>query len=76
VDHRLWPTDSGSQAASFVPDLAGIEPGYIKREPAAWFCSHHHTPKGDAIYQYCYLFKSVVDLPRARSRSCSRTIRA
>jgi alpha-mannosidase len=62
-DHRLWPGASASAAAPFMADLAGLEPGYIKREPAAWFCSHHHTPAGDAIYEYCYLFKTVVDLP-------------
>jgi alpha-mannosidase len=42
----------------------GLVPGYVKRDPVAWFCSHrHHPAAGDEHYQYSYLFKYGFDLP-------------
>lgn len=60
-DRRLWKT---AKTEPSLADLTGIEPGYVKPEPVAWFCSHHHTKEGDAYYQYCYLYKCVIELPQ------------
>lgn len=62
-DHRLWKGDVPEGSYSFAPDIVGLEPGYVKPARVAWHASHHHTPGGDAVYQYCYLFKYDLDLP-------------
>lgn len=44
--------------------VVALTPGYIKRDPLGWFCSHRHLADGthDA-YEYSYLFVYVIDLP-------------
>jgi alpha-mannosidase len=42
----------------------GLTPGFMKMEPVAWCCDHQHDPQGDAIYQYSYLFKYGLELPK------------
>src|SRR6266516_1078326 len=38
-------------------EMTGITPGFIKREPIAWFASHRHTADGvNEPYAYSYLF--------------------
>ncbi len=54
-DRRIW---RGEQAV-----LEGIEPGFIQPAEVAWFASHHHTPQGDAVYEYSYLYKIPIELP-------------
>lgn len=45
-------------------DLEGLDAGFIKRVPLAWYSSHRHLADGkDAIYSYSYLFKYQFDLP-------------
>jgi len=43
--------------------LARLAPGFIKRDPLAWFCSHRHFPQRDEEYRYSYLFKYRLDVP-------------
>ncbi len=63
-DHRDWPGDTSDPRYPWGrTDVTGIDPGYVKQDSVAWYCSHHHTPKGDALYEYCYLFKYAIDLP-------------
>lgn len=57
-DRRIWPSES--QQGS---EIVGLEPGYVKSDPVAWFSSHHHTKDGNTFYEYCYLYKYAVDLP-------------
>jgi alpha-mannosidase len=59
-DRRFWKT---TKTEPSLADLTGIEPGYVKPEPVAWYCSHHHTKAGDAYYEYCYLYKCAIELP-------------
>lgn len=48
----------------FVTAYAGLTPGFIKREPVAWFASHHHTKDGaNEPYAYSYLFAYATQLP-------------
>lgn len=52
-------SDKGSPAWSprYPDDYLGLQPGYIKRAPVAWFASHYHTPDGrNQPYAYSYLF--------------------
>jgi alpha-mannosidase len=72
-DDRIW--DSGRSTAAVRPGsatrarsgggrFAGLTPGYIKRAPLAWYCSHHHTPDGaNEAYAYSYLFAYAVEMP-------------
>jgi alpha-mannosidase len=54
-DNRTW-SEQG--------EYTGLNPGFIKRAPVAWFASHHHGPDGaDQPYAYAYLFAYSMDLP-------------
>jgi alpha-mannosidase len=47
-----------------VMDFAGLEPGFIKPAPVAWFASHRHLADGtNDLYMYSYLFSYAIDLP-------------
>ncbi len=42
----------------------GLNPGFIKRAPIAWYASHHHDANGNNTpYAYSYLFAYELDLP-------------
>jgi len=33
--------------------VVGIQAGYIKRDPIAWFCTHRHDPRrGNEAYRF------------------------
>jgi alpha-mannosidase len=45
-------------------DYTGLTPGFIKRDPVAWFASHRHTADGaNEPYAYSYLFAYSMQLP-------------
>jgi alpha-mannosidase len=45
-------------------EYTGLEPGFIKRAPVAWFTSHLHSAQGaNEPYSYCYLYAYSLDLP-------------
>jgi len=47
-----------------TPEYAGLQPGFIKRPPVAWFASHRHTADGaNEPYAYSYLFAYSTDVP-------------
>ena len=60
ANHARWDLAShGSPAYSprYPDDYLGLKPGYIKRDPLAWYVSHYHTPAGlNQPYAYSYLF--------------------
>ena len=62
-DRRLWKGETPESAFSWVNDIAGLERGFIKPDPVAWFATHHHTTDADAFYEFCYLFKHTIDIP-------------
>jgi len=46
------------------PEYTGLEPGFIKRAPVAWYASHHHSAQGaNEPYAYSYLFAYSLDIP-------------
>ncbi|HVU62394.1 MAG TPA: glycoside hydrolase family 38 C-terminal domain-containing protein, partial [Phycisphaerales bacterium] len=62
-DDRRWgghpsETDDGSYR-----NMIGLDPGYVRPDSVAWFCSHHHTAKQDEQYKYCYLYRYALDVP-------------
>jgi alpha-mannosidase len=45
-------------------EYTGLEPGFIKPAPVAWFASHRHSAQGaNEPYSYCYLYAYSLDLP-------------
>lgn len=61
-DRRVWPSEV-TDATPGDGGIAGLDPGFVKPDAIAWYCSHHHTPKGDALYEYSYIFEYAFDLP-------------
>lgn len=62
-DNRLWKGEVPETAFQWKNEWEGLEPGYVKPAPIAWFNSHYHTPKGDAHYQYSYIFAQAIEVP-------------
>jgi alpha-mannosidase len=47
-----------------VLEFTGLNPGFIKRAPVAWFASHRHNAEGaNEPYAYSYLFAYSIPLP-------------
>ena len=45
-------------------EMTGIQPGYLKPAPVAWFASHRHAADGsNEPYAFCYLFAYAFDVP-------------
>jgi len=44
--------------------VASISKAFTKRDNIAWFSSHRHTPEANDSYQYCYLYKYEIVLPK------------
>ncbi len=67
-DCRIWNSRSRTGDGRFA-GFAGLTPGFIKRAPLAWYCTHHHTPDGaNDPYAYSYLFAYAVEMP-ARAKT-------
>jgi len=44
--------------------VASITNAFTKRDNIAWYASHRHTPEANDTYQYSYLFKYEIALPK------------
>jgi alpha-mannosidase len=44
--------------------VSSILPAFTKRDNIAWFASHRHTPEANDAYQYSYLYKYEINLPK------------
>ncbi|MFH1419423.1 MAG: glycoside hydrolase family 38 C-terminal domain-containing protein [Planctomycetota bacterium] len=63
-DNREWDREFDDVDYHCEGKVVGIETGFIKRDPIAWFCTHrHHPDKGNEAYRFSYLFKYGLDLP-------------
>jgi alpha-mannosidase len=62
-DNRVFEGGVPILTYSVNNPLADLKPGFIKRDPLAWFCSHRHFPDRDEEYRYSYLFKYRLDVP-------------
>ncbi len=63
-DNRVWVGEVQEMVFNWTAKFGGLDPGYLKPAEVAWFTSHHHTPSGDQFYNYCYLFKVSIDVPK------------
>jgi len=62
-DNRIWEGEIPETAFSWPFKLTGINAGYIKCAPVAWFCSHrHHADGRNDIYGYSYLYRYAIDI--------------
>ena len=48
-------------------EVEKVLPGYIKRDPIAWYASHHHKPDKNVAYEYSYMYRYALDIPNGRS---------
>lgn len=44
--------------------VAEITTAWSKRDNIAWFASHIHSPKANEAYQYSYIYKYAINLPK------------
>ena len=44
--------------------VSSITKAFTKRDIIAWFASHRHTPEANDSYQYSYLYKYEISLPK------------
>ncbi len=64
-DDRVWDREFKEVDHRCEGQVISITPGHIKRDNIAWFCTHrHHPQRGNEAYQFSYLFKYGVDLPK------------
>lgn len=64
-DTRLWEgAQEDEKAFGWTHKLSGIAPGFIKRDPVAWYADHKRLADGvNDAYHFCYLFRYCLELP-------------
>ena len=64
-DTRLWEgVGEDDRGSGWNHRLLGIAPGYVKRDPIAWYADHRRLADGrDDAYHFAYLFRYAIDLP-------------
>jgi alpha-mannosidase len=63
-DTRIWKSGIPEVAFDWPYQLDNLSPGYIKRTPVAWYCSHRHNASGqNEIYEYTYIYRYAIDIP-------------
>ena len=63
-DTRLWAGVVPELTYDWHNNLAGLVPGYIKRDPVAWYADHRRLADGsNDIYAFAYLFRYAIDVP-------------
>lgn len=63
-DNRNFEGQVPPVSMSIVNPVRSITPGFIKRAPLAWFCSHRLGLHGeDHPYEFSYLFKLALERP-------------
>ena len=61
-DNRLWDRKFPKIDYKCMGRVIGLTPGYIHREPVAWFSHHRHSPTKNDAYRFAYIFASEFDL--------------
>jgi hypothetical protein len=63
----------GRKLTNHDTKVTEITPAFLKGDNIAWYASHCHSPKGNAAYQYSYLYKYAFNIPNgAKSITLSR----
>ncbi len=61
-DTRIWGGTDSNISEGSNNTIIGIEPGHIRTDRIAWNCDHQHSPQGNAIYKYSYLYDYTLPL--------------
>lgn len=62
-DNRTFGKDL-SEDSGWLYGCTGLKPGFVKRAPVAWFCSHRHSADGaNEAYEYTYLYRYGIRIP-------------
>lgn len=62
-DDRRWDKQHAEVDFRCEGHVIGFAPGFIKRDPIAWFATHRHHPEhGNEAYQFSYLYKYALPL--------------
>jgi len=57
-DDRVWDRSFAEVDYRCEGNVTGINAGFIKRDPIAWFATHrHHPTRGNEAYRFSYLFQ-------------------
>lgn len=68
-DDRVWDRPFGEVDHYCDGRVVSITPGYIKRDPIAWFCTHRHHPKlGNEAYRFSYLYKYGLSMKQGSNK--------
>jgi alpha-mannosidase len=68
-DNRVFDTEFAEVDFTCKGRVTGITPGFIHREPVAWFATHrHHPTRGNEAYRFSYLFHHVIEVPQGATR--------
>ena len=64
-DTRLWDeVEEDDRGSGWDHKLLGIAPGFVKRDPIAWYADHRRLADGtNDAYHFAYLFRYAIDLP-------------
>ena len=63
-DDRVWGGEVPKLTYDQTNPVIGLKPGFIKRDPVAWYSDHVRAADGtNAAYAYCYLFRYALDIP-------------
>ncbi len=63
-DNRQWRGKVPELTYDWHNKLAGLTPGFIKRDPVAWYADHKRLATGENDpYRFCYLFRYTLDVP-------------
>ncbi|MBF0196152.1 MAG: alpha-mannosidase [Planctomycetes bacterium] len=63
-DNRLWDREFKSYDFHGLGKVTDLAPGYIHREPIAWFSHHRHSQKRNEAYRFSYIFACELVLPK------------
>ena len=63
ADNRVWNREFADIDYQCAGVVTGLVPGFIHREPVAWFAQHRHAPTGNEAYRFTYLFACALPLP-------------
>jgi alpha-mannosidase len=63
-DDRVWGGIIPELTYDMTNPLIGLNPGYIKRDPVAWYSDHIRGGDGvNQAYNYCYVYRYALELP-------------
>jgi alpha-mannosidase len=69
VGFQAWTGYIGQHFGRKLTDhdakVTEITPAFVKGDNIAWYASHCHSPRGNAAYQYSYLYKYAINIPNS-----------